>query len=102
MFSILMGFPSHTIDRYPLPADLFSILAVYSLKPFFHQRLLVHSHLFWFVLKSALHGDRGGSSENLFTSWDGIGLEGIFSYLNVYNDLSEGKINLCMHIISLE
>ena len=35
--------------------------------------------MFWFVLKSAFHGDRGGSSENLFTGWDGIGLEGIYS-----------------------
>ena len=43
-----------------------------------------------------LHGDRGGSSENLFTGWDGIGLEGIFSYLDVFKDLSEGKINLCI------
>jgi hypothetical protein len=49
-----------------------------------------------------LYGDKGGSSENLFAGWDGIGLEGIFSYLNVYKDLSEGKIKLCMHIISLE
>jgi hypothetical protein len=44
----------------------------------------------------------GGSSENPFTGWDGIGLEGILSYLNVFKDLSEGKINLCIHIISLE
>jgi hypothetical protein len=48
-----------------------------------------------------LHGDRGGSSENPFTGWDGIGLEGIFSYLNVFKDLSEGKINLCMHIFRM-
>jgi hypothetical protein len=41
-----------------------------------------------------LHGDRGGSSENLFTGWDGIGLEGIFSYLDVFKDLSEGKNKL--------
>jgi hypothetical protein len=74
-----MGLPSHTTDRYPLPTDLFSIPAGYSLKPFFHQRLLVHSHLFWFVLKSALYGNRGGSFENLFIGWDGIGLEGIYS-----------------------
>ena len=60
--------------------------------------LLVHSHLFWFLLKSDLHGDRGGSSENLFIGWDGIGLEGVFSYLNVFKDFSEGKINLCMDI----
>jgi hypothetical protein len=38
----------------------------------------------------------GGSSENLFTGWDGIGLEGVFSYLDVFKDLSEGKINVCI------
>ena len=27
MFSTLMGLPVHTTGRYPLPADLFSILA---------------------------------------------------------------------------
>jgi hypothetical protein len=41
-----------------------------------------------------LHGDRRGSSEKLFTGWDGIELEGIFSYLDVFKDFSEGKINL--------
>jgi hypothetical protein len=49
-----------------------------------------------------LHGDRGAHLKTLFIGWDGIGLEGILSYLNVFKDLSEGKINLCMHIISLE
>jgi hypothetical protein len=43
-----------------------------------------------------LHGDRGGLSENLFIGWDGIGLEGILSYWDVFKDFSEGKINFCI------
>jgi hypothetical protein len=47
-----------------------------------------------------LHGDMGGSSENLFTGWDGIGLEGVISYLDVFKDLSEGK-TFVLHIGSI-
>jgi hypothetical protein len=42
------------------------------------------------------HGDRGGSSENLFIGWDGTGLEGVFSYLDVFKDFPEGKIKFCI------
>jgi hypothetical protein len=48
-----------------------------------------------------LHGDRGGSSENPFIGWNGLGLEGIFSYLNFFKDFFEGKINLCMQIFRM-
>ena len=58
---------------------------------------------FSFLLKSDFSQVTGGGlSENPFTGWDGIELEDILSYLNVFKDFSERKINSCVYVISLE
>ena len=41
-------------------------------------------------------GEWGSIFENILMGWDGIGLEGVFSYLDVFKYLFEGKTSFCI------